>query len=370
MITAQQFVNGLKARGIREFTGVPCSFFQAAITCVLSDPELRYTMVPNEGAALALAAGTYLAGQRTAVMIQSSGVGNLINPLTSLSMIYRLPALLLISGRAYGIADEPQHAVMGKAMGPMLDVIGIRHMDLPMDIASLEAALEDAMRWLEREKLPVAFFIRKGTFASEVDREARPVKYPLKRIEAIRIVAETLEGSEFVIATTGKPSRELCSVLDRHENFYMQGSMGHAAAIGLGVALQHPSKKVVILDGDGALLMHMGILSSIGHYQPRNLYHVVLDNESYESTGDQDTTSATTDFCLVARSCGYRMAEEAATEQEARNTFSRVLRGEGPAFLRIRINRLATPGIPRITTKHTAEQIAESFRAHLAHRVA
>lgn len=368
MITAQQFVNGLKARGIRVFTGVPCSFFQAAITCVIKDPELRYTMVPNEGAALALAAGTYLAGQRTAVMIQSSGFGNLINPLTSLSMIYRLPALLFISGRAYGIADEPQHAVMGQAMGPMLDVLGIRHTDLPMEGASLEAALEDAMRWMEREKLPVAFLIRKGTFVSETDREVRPVKYPLKRLEAIRVIAETLKGSEFVIATTGKPSRELCSVFDRNENFYMQGSMGHAAAIGLGVALQHPSKTVVILDGDGALLMHMGILSSIGHDQPRNLCHIVLDNESYESTGDQDTTSPTTDFCLAATACGYRFAEEAVTEQEVRRAVSRLLHEAGPAFLRIRINRLPTPGIPRITTTHTAEQIAESFRAMLTQR--
>ena len=141
--------------------------------------------------------------------------------------------------------------------------------------------------------------------------------------------------------------------------------MGHAAAIGLGVSLNQSGKKVVILDGDGAVLMHLGVLSSIGHYRPSHLYHVILDNESYETTGDQDTTSPTTDFCAVAKACGYRVAEEAATEGEVRAALGRLLKGEGPALLRIRINRLPTPDIPRVTTKYTSEQIAEMFHGSL-----
>ena len=223
VIQAAWFVDRLKARGVRVFTGVPCSFFQDAITCVVRDRTLQYTVVPNEGAALALAAGAYLAGQRAAVMIQSSGFGNLINPLTSLNMIYRLPALLFISGRAYGIEDEPQHAVMGKAMGPMLDVLGIRRMDLPTDTDHLEAALDEAMRWMGREKLPFVFIVRRGTFEPTTDRGLSPSKYPLKRIEAIRIVTEALDGSEYLIVTTGRPSRELFTICDRSKNFYMQG---------------------------------------------------------------------------------------------------------------------------------------------------
>jgi len=232
MIAPHDFVRALKRHGVTLFTGVPCSFFQSAINCIIDDPALRYVIVPNEGAALALASGAYLAGQRAAVMIQSSGLGNLINPLTSLNMIYRLPILLFISGRAYGIPDEPQHMVMGKTMGPLLDLLGVTRQDLPKELAAYEEALGQAIRHMEQTRLPAAFFVRKDTVAPGAGRTVHAVRYPLKRIDAIRLVADTLQGHEYVIATTGKPSRELFSVCDRSENFYMQGSMGHAAAIG------------------------------------------------------------------------------------------------------------------------------------------
>src|SRR3989338_3730015 len=116
-MTADEFVQALKKKSYRFFTGVPCSFFQAAIHRVIDDRALRYVIVPNEGSGLALAAGSYLAGQLSVVMIQNSGLGNLINPLTSLNMIYKIPALIFISGRAYGVADEPQHEIIGKTMG-------------------------------------------------------------------------------------------------------------------------------------------------------------------------------------------------------------------------------------------------------------
>lgn len=365
MISAEQFVQCLKKKNVRIFTGVPCSFFQSAINQVIDDPQLHYTIVPNEGAAMAVAAGAHLAGRRAAVMIQNSGLGNLVNPLTSLNMIYRLPVLLFISGRSYGVPDEPQHEIIGKNMGGMLDAMGVPHKDLPAEAGPYDAALQEADEWMDRHKMPYVFFVRKGTIGDHEPRGNPSIQYPLKRIEAIKIVMEVLSGDEYVIATTGMPSRELFAVADRRKNFYMQGSMGHAAAIGLGVALHQPSKKIVVLDGDGAMLMHMGILSSIGHYRPKNLYHVVLDNESYETTGDQDTTSATTDFKAVAGACGYRAAEDASTENEIRTKLKNILGKEGPAFLRVKINRLPTDGIPRISTKYTSRQIAENFRSDL-----
>ncbi len=368
MISAEDFVKILKQENFRFFTGVPCSFFQSAINCVINDPDLSYTIVPNEGAALAAAAGAYLGGVQPAVMIQNSGFGNLVNPLTSLNMIYRLPVLLFISGRAYGIPDEPQHEIIGKTMGALLNCLGIAHQDLPDEVSAYEASLREACRRMREEKLPFAFFVRKGSIATYDSNKAQKKNYPLKRVEAIQIIAETLEGSEYVIATTGMPSRELFSVCDRAKNFYMQGSMGHAAAIGLGVSLTQPQKKVVVLDGDGALLMHMGSLSSIGHYKPRNFYHIVLDNESYETTGDQDTTSATTDFKKIALACGYRSAQDVVTEKELRGALKDMLKSGGPSFLRIKINRLPTPNIPRITSKYNSEQIAEIFKTEIASR--
>lgn len=372
MLSPADFVGTLKSRGIRSFSGVPCSFFQAAINFVLDDRELRYTMVPNEGSALALASGAQMAGTPTAVLIQNSGLGNLINPLTSLNLIYGIPVLLFVSGRAYGVDDEPQHEIIGRSMGEILDAVGVAHEDLPDGKETFARSLEKALEAMRRTGKPFAYFVRQGCLDEYVSARPRlpagqagTELFPMKRMDAIRIAADLLTGDEYVVVTTGKPSRELFAVKDRARNFYMQGSMGHAAAIGLGVAREHPEKKVVVLDGDGALLMHLGILSSIGHYAPANLLHVVLDNESYETTGDQDTTSKTTDFCAMARAAGYNEAVSVSTADELKKKFAELSAKPGPNFLRVKINRLPTTGIPRITSRHTSVAIAETFRKEL-----
>jgi len=362
MIGPKDFVEALVSRGVRRFTGVPCSFFQAAVDRVIDDPRLEYTIVPNEGAALALAAGAYLGGTTAAVLIQNSGLGNLINPLTSLNMIYRIPALLFISGRAYGVPDEPQHEVIGRTMGGILDAIGVRRRDLPADTAEYGRALDDAFAYMQRERQPFAFFVRQDTIDEYKPSRTDGGRYPMKRIDAIGAVMDVLGGDELVVATTGKPSRELFATRDRPRNFYMQGSMGHAISIGLGLALERPDRKVVVLDGDGAALMHLGALSSVGHYKPVNFVHVVLDNESYETTGDQDTTSPTTDLEGVARACGYRNASTVADADALKHALGKALAQEGPAFLRVKINRLATGNIGRISSTYTSEKIAHQFR--------
>ncbi len=362
MISPKDFVEALKERGVSNFTGVPCSFFQAAMNCVIDDAALRYTMVPNEGSALALAAGAYFGGKPTAVLIQNSGLGNLINPLTSLHMIYRLPVLLFVSGRAYGVKDEPQHEIIGKTMGDLLGALEVKYEDMPEEIADFKKSLEKALKLIQKKGQPFVFFVKKGALDDYTPLKKDPGAYPLKRIDAIKIVAESLKGDELVIATTGKPSRELFATADRPENFYMQGSMGHAASIGLGLALSRPDKKVLVLDGDGAILMHLGILSSIGHYKPKNLVHVVLDNESYETTGDQDTTSSSTDLKRTALACGYAWVDETVTEEELRGTLKIALKKNGPVFLRVKINRLPTEEIPRISSKYDSPEIAAHFK--------
>jgi phosphonopyruvate decarboxylase len=215
---------------------------------------------------------------------------------------------------------------------------------------------------MRASRRPFAYFVRHGCLDEYVSARPRTEKYPMKRMDAIRLIAESLSGEEYVVATTGKPSRELFAVKDRARNFYMQGSMGHAAAIGLGIAREQAGKKVVVLDGDGALLMHLGILSSIGHYAPENLLHIVLDNESYETTGDQDTTSGTTDFCAMAKAAGYRAALELSAPADLQARFREFLGKPGPSLLRVKINRLPTPNIPRITSRHTSTAIADAFQ--------
>ena len=365
MISPKDFIGTLTQKGIHSFTGVPCSFFQSAINYVLEQPTLRYTIVPNEGSALALASGAYLAGNPTALFIQNSGFGNLVNPLTSLNMIYDIPILIFMSGRAYGVPDEPQHEVIGRTMSGVLDALGVLHEDMLEDLPAFKKSLDTVLRLMNEKKKPFIFFVKKGTLEEySPPRDDRNV-LPMKRIDAIRVISACLTGDEYVVATTGKPSRELFAVADSQKNFYMQGSMGHAASIGLGAALSRPQKKVIVLDGDGALLMHLGVLSAVGHTQPENFYHLVLDNESYETTGDQDTTSATTAFEKVALDCGYRWAAQAKNEEELKNSLMAMLKKPGPALLRVKINRLATPDIPRISSQYDSTQITRRFMSEL-----
>lgn len=366
MISPKYFIEALKAEGFSSFTGVPCSFFQGAINYVIDDPKLGYTIAPNEGSALGVASGAYLAGNATALFIQNSGFGNLVNPLTSLNLIYEIPVLIFMSGRAYGVKDEPQHEIIGRTMDGALDAFGVLHEDMPRQLPEFKKALGAACRLMKKKKQPFVFFVKKGTLEDYAPEKKKSNGFPMKRIDAIRLIAECLTGDECVIATAGKPSRELFSVWDRQKNFYMQGSMGHAPSIGLGVALSKPRKKVVVLDGDGALLMHLGILSTIGHYKPKNFYHVVLDNESYETTGNQDTTSSTTSLEQIAAASGYAWTGQARSAENLKSTFVSMLKQSGPAFLRVKINRLFTPEIARISSKYSSKKITEIFKSAVA----
>ncbi len=366
MISPSDFVKTLKEQGVRSFTGVPCSFFQAAINYVLDQKDLQYTIVPNEGSALALASGAQMAGKPTALLIQNSGFGNLVNPLTSLNMIYNIPVLIFMSGRAYGVEDEPQHEIIGKTMGPILDAMAVRHEDMPGEVGKFGLSLKAAISYMASSGQPFVYFVRSKTIDEYVPDKKADLTYPLKRMDAIKIIMEELAADDHVFAATGKPSRELFAIKDRPRNFYMQGSMGHASSLALGAALAQPKKRMIVLDGDGAILMHLGMLSSIGHYQPKNLYHIVLDNEAYETTGDQDTTSATTELEKIATASGYVSSILCRDESGLRSALRESLKNPGPAFIRIKINRMPTLNIPRISSKHTSSQIATHFAKELS----
>lgn len=360
MISTQHFVDYLKKKNFRFFTGVPCSFFKDVIRYIEDQNDCHYIIAPNEGAALATASGAILAGRPSVVMIQNSGLGNLINPLTSLNLIYEIPAMLFISGRAYGISDEPQHQIMGKKMEDLLKALDISFWTLPENEASCFQVIEEGIHELAEKKRPVVFLVRKNTFSPyKVDTVLSSL--PMKRIEAISCISELIKADDLVFSTTGMPSRELFTVFDRPGNFYMQGSMGHIGAVALGTALAHPDRRVIVLDGDGAFLMHMGNVSMIGHYQPHNFYHFVLDNESYETTGNQPTTSRSTNFETVAKACGYHFTAQVQNKDELNKIFEEVFSKKGPCLIRVKINCDQTHEIPRITTKYQAPQIAQSF---------
>jgi phosphonopyruvate decarboxylase len=361
MLSPEAFVSILKQASFKDFTGVPCSFFQSAINCVIADEDLQYTISPNEGSALAFAAGKYLAQIPSVVFIQNSGFGNLINPLTSLNMIYNIPVLIFMSGRAYGVDDEPQHEIMGAKMTAVLDQLNVAYREMPTDEKELKESLEEIKQYFREKKQPYFFIVKKGSIGNYKSPEKQQPDLPLSRYQAIEIIAKSISPEDYVISTTGKPSRELFAIADRPRNFYMQGSMGHAPAIALGVADALKEERVIALDGDGALLMHLGVMSSIGHYGLKNFFHILLDNEAYETTGDQDTTSSTTDFTAIAKACGYTGTLSVANAEDLEASLQKMKNKQGPFLLHIHINRKPTSGVPRITTKYKAHEITENF---------
>ncbi len=368
MIRPEIFISHLTSCGFRFYTGVPCSYFKDVIRYIEAQSHLTYIIAPNEGAALAMASGSYLAEKPSVVMIQNSGLGNMVNPLTSLNAIYQIPVLIFVSGRAYGIPDEPQHEIIGKRMLHLLKALEIPFWELPQEENKLNGMLDFGIATMRRMKKPVVYIINKGTFTA-YDALPKPnvsQRYSMKRIDALSIIRKAIPSDHLIFATTGKPSRELFFLGDRPGNFYMQGSMGHVGALALGMALSRPAHRVVVLDGDGAFLMHMGILSSIGHYGPANLIHLVIDNESYETTGDQETTASSTDFEGIAKACGYRTTTRVETADALQRTLPSFLQSVGPALLRIKVNREETKDIPRITTRYTASEISESVKRFIA----
>jgi phosphonopyruvate decarboxylase len=341
MISAEGFVAQLDRIGVRLVTGVPCAVFGGPLRLLEAQPG-RYVAAANEGAALAIAAGASLAGAPSAVLIQNSGFGNLVNPLTSLVQTFDIPVLVFMSLRGWPdpARDEPQHAVMGRSTQALLDALGVPYRLLEPDEDQLAKVL-DEVGAIGRAGFVL---VPKGSIGGAGAVVDRPGGFG--RREAIEALLPYL-GDALVFGTTGYISRELYGLADRPANFYMQGSMGHALALGLGAALARPQRRVVVLDGDGAVLMHMGTTATVGAMRPANLVHVVLDNGTYESTGGQLTTSSTVDWSALGAAAGYRSAVVCNDAVSLRRALDDP--GEGPRLVAVRI--APAPGVtpPRVT---------------------
>jgi len=376
MITAQDFIGEAKQKGFDFFTGVPCSFLTPLINGVLNDRSLRYVGAASEGEAVAIASGAWLAGRKTVVICQNSGLGNAVNPLTSLNAPFKIPTLFITTWRGQpGIPDEPQHEVMGVITPELLTLIGLEHSLFPSDKAALKPALSLAVESMAARDLPFAFIMEKDSVAEEKLLPADPLVRPQSRREDFprtgeqparaavleRFLALTDEQTA-VVATTGKCGRELFTLNDRRQHIYQVGSMGGASAMGLGVALNTP-KKVVVLDGDGALLMKMGNLATIGAYQPDNLLHVVLDNGVHDSTGGQATVSAMVDIAGVAIACGYRYAASCSDLAGFEKALAEA-GSQGPSLIHMKIAPGSMAKLGRPTVKPA--EVARRFQAFLA----
>jgi phosphonopyruvate decarboxylase len=359
MIACCDLIAGLETRGWNHGSGVPCSTFAGPIAHLSASGRYRATV--NEGLALSGAAGAHLAGRREAVFLQNSGIGNLINPLTSLCQPYAVPVLALVSMRGWPDpdADEPQHAVMGQTTQTILSELGIWHTVLTAE--SLESALDQASDAISDGKPAFLLLphrsISQHPGASAAIRTAGP-----DTAEVTSAVAAASPPGTVIFGTTGYTSRYLHDAEDRPWNFYMQGSMGHVSSLALGYAAAAPEKTVIVLDGDGAALMHLGSLSTIGAERPANLVHVVIDNGGYESTGAQQSTSGTTDLAAVARACGYPAASTVGTVESLQQQLASAVSAPGPHFILVRAGRTVREAPQRAGASLSLPHIAGRLR--------
>lgn len=379
MIQAEEFVEAARALGYRTYAGVPCSFLTPFINYVINDDRLRYISSANEGDALATAAGSAIGGERAVVMMQNSGLGNAVSPLTSLTHVFRIPLLLICTHRgAPGVPDEPQHELMGRITGELLTTMRVPWETFPTAAKNIEAALARAQEHIVRENRPYAFIMQKGTVAAHAlkkktlglpRRDARVQenfggdagKRPSRNAALRRVIELTPEAGTVVIATTGYTGRELYALADRKNHLYLVGSMGCASALGLGLALARPDLKVVVVDGDGAALMRMGNFATLGAYGPANLYHLVLDNEAHDSTGAQATVTAGVSFARIAQACGYAVCLASDTLNIIDSLLSAA--GEGPKFAHLKIKTGTIDDLPR--PKVTPSEVLRRLMAHI-----
>ncbi|WP_133647017.1 phosphonopyruvate decarboxylase [Paraburkholderia flava] len=380
MIEAAQFVEAARTRGFDWYAGVPCSYLTPFINYVLQDPSLHYVSAANEGDAVALIAGVTLGarnGRRGVTMMQNSGLGNAVSPLTSLTWTFRLPQLLIVTWRGQpGVSDEPQHALMGPVTPAMLDTMEIPWETFPTEADAIGPALDRATKHMDETGRPYALVMQKGSVAPyELKAAATPTRAPAiaarntsrglsadalpTRQQALqRVIARTPTESTVVLASTGFCGRELYAIDDRSNQLYMVGSMGCVTPFALGLALSRPDLQVVALDGDGAALMRMSAFATLGAYAPANLTHVLLDNGAHDSTGGQATVSPQVSFAGVAAACGYASAVEGddlAVLDEALDALAAPVSSvastsqRGPRFVRLAIRRGTPDGLPRPT---------------------
>ena len=285
MIPAEEFVTALASRGFRLFSGVPCSYLTPLINTVINSNEIEYIGATNEGDAVSIVAGAELAGSRGVVLFQNSGLGNAVNPFTSLTETFRIPMLILCTwrGEPGGSPDEPQHDRMGKITPQLFEVMGIPTGHFPSDAADLPALLDRAQKHLDDERTPFAIIISKGTITGDGDltpypRTPLPPATPIEGAldhaldpDATLDVVRECGPNDALLATTGFTGRALYARGDSANQFYMVGSMGCISSVGLGLARMCPDRRVIVLDGDGSLLMHLGALATIGFEAPPQL---------------------------------------------------------------------------------------------------
>lgn len=368
MLKASELLDVLSRHDIRFFTGVPDSGLKDFFVYLNGrGKEVTHVRAANEGQAIGIAAGHYLAtGKLPLVYLQNAGLGNIVNPLSSLAdkTVYGIPMFLLISWRGDpDKKDEPQHARMGQITLQLLDLLDVPYEVAEGDIHAFEEQVKRLKTASFKENKPVALVFKRGML---VEEQETPEPEGLKREEVLRILLEKI-GKSPVVSTTGKTSRELYELREERgeshaQDFLVIGSMGCASSIGLAIALAKKGM-VYVLDGDGSVLMHMGALPTIGHYVPKNFCHVLLDNQVHESTGGQPTVSSTTEWKALFLASGYKDARIIQSKEDLQAVDFSIL--ESPSVLIVKIVPGSRKNLSRPSSQ-TPEERKKEFMEYIS----
>ncbi len=367
MIQPKDFFDALSSRGVGFYTGVPDSLL-ANFCAFVDDQGGRQThlITANEGNAVALAIGFHMATNKVAlVYMQNSGLGNAVNPLTSLAdpEVYKVPMILAIGWRGEpGVKDEPQHIKQGRVTLEQLDILGIPYWVVDAS-TNLDETLNAAFVDMRQRNAPVALVIRKNTFAEYKHKKTRVETSDLTREPALEQLLQLCSDNDLIVTTTGKTSRELFELRAKHgqkqRDFLTVGGMGHTASIALGVSIGQPNRRLVCIDGDGSLLMHMGSMPVIATFAPQNFIHILLNNSSHESVGGQPTSAHVVDFAQLSKAVGYLEYAKANDLIGIQNAWNRLQNIKGPVLLEIKIRNGSRDNLGRPTS--TAEQNKLAF---------
>lgn len=367
MIDTKLFGRKIKELGYGLFSGVPCSFLKSLINFAIN--ECRFVMAANEGDAVAVCTGAHIGGTKSVFLCQNSGLTNAVSPLTSLNFCFKIPVLGFVSLRGEpGISDEPQHELMGQITCDMLDIMRIKWEILSDDIDEAIKQLQTADKYIENNE-SFFFVVKKNTFGSEklignvsprnsnikiIDTKSTD-ELPTRYDALLKITESSKDDDTVFLATTGFTGRELYEIEDSENNLYMVGSMGCIGSLGLGLSLVREDKNIVVLDGDGSLLMRMGSLAVNAGYAGGNFLHILFDNNSYESTGGQSTISANVDFSQIAASSGYSIVKNIHNLTELGDAVTQWKEDKKITFLNIKIKLGVKENLGR--PKVTPEQV-------------
>lgn len=361
MISPKFFIDKLEENNINFFTGVPDSLLKNICAYIEDNKDENHNIIAaNEGAAMGLATGHYLAtGEIPVVYMQNSGEGNIINPLASLTdkEVYNIPILLIIGWRGRpGVHDEPQHIKQGKVTLPLLETMGIKYTILSKDENEFTNQLNDVIGYMAKTKESFAFVVEKDTFEDyKLQNNQQYENLEMSREEAIQIVADSLDENTVIVSTTGMISRELfeyrANSNQTHEkDFLTVGSMGHASQIALGIALEKSNHKIYCFDGDGATIMHMGSMAIIGSKHPENYIHIIFNNGAHDSVGGQPTVGLQINIPEIAKALNYKKVFSIKDRMSLKEVLNKINNEKGPIMLEIQVKKGNRKDLGRPTT--------------------